>query len=215
MHSIVCGQELCSSRHHRVDRRPGCESREKGDTRCAIERASQRLMSACRIRDRTSKYWDQRVVGTRDRRERQARDAQDDDDDCGDRDIRCCWCGLLADSKARCRAVRRQRLRDDLGLAHSGLRRQSVLARSLELDRSAARAGKMLPGSADEFGAARGFAAAAVRARHPRLDASAATPTTQHVRRRLESAERPNNEFPRTEAHLIQIRAVVELTFYP
>ena len=125
--------------------------------------------------------------------ERQARDAQSDYHLHIDVDRRPYWLGVLADGEARCRAVRRQRLRDDLGLANSGLRQQSVLVRSLELDRSAASAGKMLPGFADGFGAAREFAAAVVGPRHPRLSAAV----------------------DRAAAHLIQIRVVVEFTFYP
>ena len=125
--------------------------------------------------------------------ERQARDAQSDYHLHNDVDRRTYWLGGLADGEARCRAVRRQRLRDDLGLANSGLRQQSVLARSLELDRSAAGAGTMLPGFADELGAARESTAAAVGATAARLITAA----------------------DRATAHLIQILVVVELTFYP
>jgi hypothetical protein len=120
-----------------------------------------------------SEQWESRVIKAPDRQERQARDAQVDchlDDDV---DRRARRLGFLADGKARYRTFRRQRLRDDLGMASSGLCEQSVLARSLELERSTSGASKMLPGIADRFRAAGESANAAVKARDTSLDALA------------------------------------------
>ncbi len=58
-------------------------------------------------------------------------------------------------------------------MANSGLCEQSVLARSLELERSIASASEMLPGIADRFGAARESVDAAVDTRYTNLDALA------------------------------------------
>jgi hypothetical protein len=106
-----------------------------------------------------------------DGQERQARDAQGDYHLYDDVNRRARRLRFLADSKARCRTFRRQRLRDDLGMANSGLCEQSVLARSLELERSTSGASEMLPGIADRFRAAGESANAAVNARDTNLDA--------------------------------------------
>jgi hypothetical protein len=108
-----------------------------------------------------------------DRQERQARDAQSDYHLHDDVNRRARRLGVLADRKARYRTFRRQRLRDDLGMANSGLCEQSVLARSLEFERSTSGGSAMLPGIADRFRAAGQSASAAVKARDTSLDALA------------------------------------------
>jgi hypothetical protein len=85
-------------------------------------------------------------------------DAQGDHLSRVDLGVRCRWLRFLADSTARCRALWRQHLRNDLAMARSGLCQQSVLARSLELERSTSGASEMLPGTvATRFRAGRGL----------------------------------------------------------
>ena len=83
----------------------------------------------------------------RNRQERQIPDAQGDHLSRVDRGARSRWLWFLASNTGRRRALWRQRLRNDLAMAHSSLCQQSVLARSLELERSTSGASEMLPGT--------------------------------------------------------------------
>jgi hypothetical protein len=90
-----------------------------------------------------------KITGEQDPRnsqERQTSDAQGHHLRRVDLGARSRWLWLLASNAARCRALWRQRLRNDLAMAGSSLCQQSVLARSLELGRSTSGASEMLPG---------------------------------------------------------------------
>jgi hypothetical protein len=105
-------------------------------------------------------------------------------------------------------------------MANSGLCEQSVLARSLELERSTSGASEMLPGIADRFRAAGESANAAVNARDTNLDAladgltwllgSGAPVDSSASDRQSGSVERLKKQ-----PHLIQIWIAVDVTFYP
>jgi len=105
-----------------------------------------------------SEQWKSRVIKTQGTERKAELDAQGDHLSRVDLGARGRWLRFLADSTARCRALWRQHLRNDLAMAHSGLCQQSVLARSLELERSTSSASEMLPGTvATRFHAGRGL----------------------------------------------------------
>jgi hypothetical protein len=85
------------------------------------------------------------VKKPKNRQKRQTLDAQGDHLSRVDLGPRSRWLWFVASNTARRRALWRQRLRNDLAMAHSSLCQQSVLARSLELERSTSGASEVLP----------------------------------------------------------------------